>query len=249
LTAHEQPANAASTDADGGVREPAKVRRGIPDATVARLPVYLRALHSLAEAGTSTIASDALAAAAGVNSAKVRKDLSYLGSYGTRGVGYDVTYLIHQISRELGLTQRWAVAIVGVGNLGHALARYGGFATRGFRVAALIDADRSRVGERVDGVAVSHLDDLAQVVRESGVSIGVIATPAGAAQDVCDRLVAAGVTSILNFAPTVLSVPPGVDLRKVDLSIELQILSFHEQRKASAVAAFDLRDTRDTVSS
>jgi redox-sensing transcriptional repressor len=214
-----------------------KPRRGIPDATVARLPVYLRALHSLAESGTSTISSDALAAAAGVNSAKVRKDLSYLGSYGTRGVGYDVTYLVHQISRELGLTQRWAVAIVGIGNLGHALAKYGGFATRGFRVAALIDADRSRVGEWVNGVAVSHVDDMARVVREGEVSIAVIATPAGVAQDVCDRLVAAGVTSILNFAPTVLTVPAGVDLRKVDLSIELQILSFHEQRKASEVIA------------
>src|SRR5437868_1291933 len=113
----------------------ARPRRDIPDATVARLPVYLRALHSLSESGTSTISSDALATAAGVNSAKVRKDLSYLGSYGTRGVGYDVAYLVHQISRELGLTQRWAVAIVGIGNLGHALARYGGFGTRGFRVA------------------------------------------------------------------------------------------------------------------
>jgi redox-sensing transcriptional repressor len=232
----QQPAKAATpavADASAAAPATAKPRRGIPDATVARLPVYLRALHSLAESGTSTISSDALATAAGVNSAQVRKDLSYLGSYGTRGVGYDVTYLVHQISRELGLTQRWAVAIVGIGNLGHALAKYGGFATRGFRIAALIDADRSRVGEWVNGVAVSHVDDMAQVVRESEVSIGVIATPAGVAQDVCDRLVAAGVTSILNFAPTVLNVPAGVDLRKVDLSIELQILSFHEQRKAS----------------
>jgi redox-sensing transcriptional repressor len=223
--------------ADKVVTAAPKVRRGIPDATVARLPLYLRALHSVAEAGTATLSSDALATAAGVNSAKVRKDLSYLGSYGTRGVGYDVAYLVHQISRELGLTQRWAVAIVGIGNLGHALARYGGFATRGFRVAALLDADPSRVGEWVDGVAVSHVDDMVDVVREREVSIGVIATPAGVAQDVCDRLVAAGVTSILNFAPTVLSVPPGVDLRKVDLSIELQILSFHEQRKSGRTSA------------
>ncbi len=209
---------------------------GIPDATVARLPLYLRALHGLAEAGRTTVSSDALAAAAGVNSAKVRKDLSHLGSYGTRGVGYDVQYLLYQISRELGLTQDWAVAIVGIGNLGQALANYGGFATRGFRVAALLDADRSRVGEPIVGLTVRHIDDLSEVVQAESVSIGVIATPDTAAQDVCDRLVAAGVTSILNFAPALLSVRAGVDVRKVDLSIELQILAFHEQRKAALTA-------------
>ena len=211
-------------------------RGGIPEAAVARLPVYLRALHALAENGTTTISSEELAAAAGVNSAKVRKDLSYLGSYGTRGVGYDVDYLVYQISRELGLTQRWAVVIIGVGHLGHALANYAGFASRGFRVAALLDADPARVGDDVGGVPVSHVSELDDVVRREQVSIGVIATPANAAQDVCNRLVAAGVTSILNFAPVVLTVPSGVDVRKVDLSIELQILSFHEQRKNGVAA-------------
>jgi redox-sensing transcriptional repressor len=210
-----------------------KGTRGIPEATVARLPVYLRALAGLAESGEETVSSDSLALAAGVNSAKVRKDLSHLGSYGTRGVGYDVQYLVHQISRELGLTQDWAVVIVGVGNLGHALANYGGFAERGFRIAALLDTDRRRVGEELAGITVRHLDDLDEIVRSSSASIGVIATPAHAAQEVTDRLVKAGVTSILNFAPVVLNVPEGVDLRKVDLSIELQILSFHEQRKAA----------------
>ena len=200
---------------------------------MARLPVYLRALVGLAESAAATVSSDALAVASGVNSAKVRKDLSHLGSYGTRGVGYDVQFLIYQISRELGLTQDWSVAIIGLGNLGHALANYGGFAQRGFRVAALVDTDHRRVGGEVAGVVISHLDDLDRIVVEHGVSIGVIATPAHAAQDVCDRLVAAGVTSILNFAPVVLAVPDGVDLRKVDLSIELQILSFHEQRKSA----------------
>jgi redox-sensing transcriptional repressor len=179
-----------------------------------------------------TVSSEELAAAAGVNSAKLRKDFSYLGSYGTRGVGYDVEYLVYQISRELGLTQDWPVVIVGIGNLGAALANYGGFASRGFRVAALIDADPALTGRTVAGIAVRHTDDLEKIVEDNGVSIGVIATPAGAAQQVCERLVAAGVTSILNFAPTVLSVPDGVDVRKVDLSIELQILAFHEQRKA-----------------
>jgi redox-sensing transcriptional repressor len=211
--------------------------RGVPEATVARLPLYLRALAMLADRGVATVSSDELAESAGVNSAKLRKDLSYLGSYGTRGVGYEVEYLRHQISREVGLTQDWPVVIVGIGNLGQALANYAGFASRGFRVVGLVDADPTRSGEVVAGLVVRHADDLEQVVREHRVAIGVIATPAGAAQHVCDRLVAAGVTSILNFAPTLLQVPDGVDLRKVDLSIELQILAYHEQRKNGAPLA------------
>jgi redox-sensing transcriptional repressor len=148
-------------------------------------------------------------------------------------VGYDVAYLIHQIRRELGLTQHWAIAIAGVGNLGHALANYRGFAERGFRVAALVDVDRAKIGERIAGTAVSHLDDLPELVRAHDVAIGVLATPALAAQEVADRMVEAGIRSILNFAPAVISVPPGVSVRKVDLAIELQILAYYEQRKAT----------------
>ncbi|MCX2968927.1 MULTISPECIES: redox-sensing transcriptional repressor Rex [Streptomyces] len=225
--------------ATGRNHRPATRSRGIPEATVARLPLYLRALTALSERSVPTVSSEELAAAAGVNSAKLRKDFSYLGSYGTRGVGYDVEYLVYQISRELGLTQDWPVVIVGIGNLGAALANYGGFASRGFRVASLIDADPAMTGKPVAGIEVRHSDELERIVDDNGVSIGVIATPAGAAQQVCDRLVAAGVTSILNFAPTVLSVPEGVDVRKVDLSIELQILAFHEQRKAGELEGVD----------
>ncbi|BCJ53865.1 redox-sensing transcriptional repressor Rex [Actinoplanes sp. NBRC 14428] len=208
----------------------------LPEATIARLPEYLRALHNLAETGADTVSSEGLAAAAGVNSAKLRKDLSHLGSYGTRGVGYDVALLIDQIEYILGLDQRRAVALVGVGNLGHALAGYDGFASRGFRIVALFDADPERVGKPINGLLVRHIDELGRAVVEEGITIGVIATPAGAAQGVADELVTAGVTSILNFAPCVLSVPAGVDVRKVDLAIELQILSFHEHRKASLTA-------------
>jgi redox-sensing transcriptional repressor len=207
----------------------------LPEATIARLPEYLRALHNLEE-GSDTIASEALAAAAGVNSAKLRKDLSHLGSYGTRGVGYDVALLIDQIEYILGLDQHRAVCLVGVGNLGHALAGYDGFASRGFRIVALFDADPARVGEELNGLTVRHIDELGAVAEQESIAIGVIATPAGAAQTVADDLVAAGVTSILNFAPCVLTVPAGVDVRKVDLAIELQILSFHEHRKASLTA-------------
>lgn len=210
------------------------LRRGIPEATVARLPLYLRALTTLAERRTTTVSSEELAGAAGVNSAKLRKDLSHLGSYGVRGVGYDVEYLLYQIARELGLTQDWPVAIVGVGNLGHALAGYAGFATRGFAVVALFDTDPAVIGDVVAGVRVRALDELEALAAEQSIAIGVVATPAGPAQTVCDRLVAAGVRSVLNFAPCVLQVPDDVDVRKVDLSTELQILAFHEQRKSLA---------------
>ncbi|MGH2679327.1 MAG: redox-sensing transcriptional repressor Rex [Actinomycetota bacterium] len=207
--------------------------RSIPEATVGRLPRYLQALAGMAADGTAVASSEELAVASGVTSAKVRKDLSHLGSYGTRGVGYDVAYLIHQIRRELGLTQDWGIAIAGIGNLGHALANYKGFGDRGFRVAALVDVDPARVGERVAELEVVHIDDLPELVRERRIAIGVIATPATAVQDVGDRMVAAGIRSILNFAPAPLAAPPGVSVRSVDLAVELQILAYYEQRKAA----------------
>lgn len=199
----------------------------------------------MAAEGASTISSGDLAEAAGVNSAKVRKDLSYLGSYGTRGVGYDVPYLIHQVRRELGLTQHWPVLIAGVGNLGHALADYRGFAQRGFQVVALVDVASDKVNDRVGGLRVEHIDDLAEIVRREDVAIGVICTPAAAAQEVADRMVAAGIRSILNFAPAVITVPDEVSVRKVDLSIELQILAYYEQRKAALEAVKGGQATMD----
>jgi redox-sensing transcriptional repressor len=216
-------------------REPAsgaRTRR-IPEATVARLPLYLRILSELADDGVDSLSSDDLAGHAGMNAAKVRKDLSYLGSYGTRGVGYEVAYLVYQIRRELGLTHDWPIVIVGAGNLGQALANYGGFAERGFVVAGVVDIDHAKVGSVVGGVRVRHADDLDQIVHAKNLSIGIIATPGAAAQDAADRLVRAGITSILNFAPSVLSVPRGVTVRKVDLASELQILSYYEQRRAT----------------
>ncbi|MCB0998349.1 MAG: redox-sensing transcriptional repressor Rex [Acidimicrobiales bacterium] len=209
-------------------------RRRIPEATVARLPVYLRILAEQADEQVESISSDRLAELAGVNAAKVRKDLSYLGSYGTRGVGYEVPYLVYQIRRELGLTHDWPVVIVGAGNLGQALAGYGGFGERGFPVAGIVDVDPAKVGTVLGGVRVRHIDELSQIVQSKRVNIGVIATPTASAQDAAERLVRAGVTSILNFAPVVLSVPRSIEVRKVDLAVELQILSYHEQRRASA---------------
>lgn len=211
--------------ADAGVRS-------IPEAAVGRLAVYLRVLSELADRGVRTVASDELSSAAGVNSAKLRKDLSYIGSYGTRGVGYEVGVLIEEIERTLGLTRQHRVAVVGIGNLGHALANYGGFPGRGFPVAALFDVDEDLIGIQVGGISVDHVDDIPVVCARQDVSIGVICTPAVGAQVACDRLVSAGVRCILNFAPVVLQVPDGVQVRKVDLAIEMQILSFHVARRA-----------------
>lgn len=216
---------------------PANSRRRIPEATVARLPVYHRNLSQLRESEVATVSSEQLADLAGVNAAKVRKDLSYLGSYGTRGVGYEVEYLLFQMDRELGLADEVGVVIVGLGNLGQALANYAGFGARGFPVAALVDNSEAKVGTVVHGHDVRHLRELDQLVQRYNIGIGVIATPADAAQDVVDRLVHAGVRSILNFAPMLVSVPDDVTLRKVDLALELQILGFYNHRETVDVAA------------
>ena len=199
----------------------------IPEATVERLPLYYRALAELERFKAPTVSSGVLAELTGVNAAKVRKDLSYLGTYGTRGVGYDVENLVHQIARELGLTQDWPVVIVGIGNLGSALASYSGFSARGFRISALLDADPAKAGKVVGQLAIRPTSDLAAIVKSDSVAIGIIATPGSAAQAVADQLVACGIRSILNFSPSVLVVPPGVTIRRVDLAVELQILSFH----------------------
>jgi redox-sensing transcriptional repressor len=210
--------------------------RTIPEATVARLAVYLRVLSGLADDGRSTVSSGELAAAAGVNPAGLRKDLSHLGPCGVRGVGYEVGTLRDRIAGVLGVERSRACVLVGIGNLGSALADYAGFGSRGFEFVGLFDASPGRVGQRIGGHAVRPLDELEQVVAAAGASIGVITTPAEVAQSVCDRLAAAGVRSILNFAPVTLTAPEGVDVRKVDLSVELQVLAFvGQQRNGPAV--------------
>ncbi len=202
--------------------------RRIPEATVARLPLYQRVLTEMAQLRTPTVSSEGLAEAAGVNAAKVRKDLSFLGSYGTRGAGYDVDFLLSQIGRELGLDRDWPVVIVGVGNLGRALANSQGFSSGGFRVAALVDSDAGKVGQLIGGVPVSRMEDLPLLVAERRLAIAVITTPAVVAQEVAQALVSGGITSILNFAPAVLNVPEHVRVRQVDLSIELRVMSFYQ---------------------
>ena len=195
-------------------------------ATVSRLPRYLRLLEELDGQG-ETVSSDALAYAAGVNAANVRRDLSDLGFQGTRGVGYSVPALRDRIRRELGIENRRRVAIVGAGNLGTALARYSGLAKRGFDVVAVYDIDPDRIGEKVGDVTIADLAAMPSDVRGREFDMAILAVPAAAAQSVADALIAAGLASILNFAPARVSVPDGVAIRQVDLSTELQILSYY----------------------
>lgn len=217
-----------------GGPEPRAARPGLPPATVERLALYLGVLNTLDERGVATISSGGLAAAAGVNSAQLRKDLSHLGSYGTRGVGYDVRYLRFQIHQNIGTNEPWSVIIVGVGNLGRALVNHSGFSSRGFRVVALFDADPAVVGRTVEGHVIRSMDHLADAVTDPRVTIGVIATPAQAAQEVARQLVEAGVGCLLNFAAAGLDLPPEVTVRRVDLGSELQILAYHRQRSLAA---------------
>ena len=202
----------------------------VSEATVGRLPAYLRSLVELAADDVASVASGRLAELVGVNPATLRRDLSSLGITGTRGVGYDVKYLLFEISVVLGVNQEWSVAVVGAGNLGRALANYQGLASRGFPVKVLFDVDESLVGTKIAGLTVQHVDRLTQLTTELGITVGVIATSVEAAQSVADQLVASGVTSILNFTADSLTVPPHVVVRRVDLATELQILSFYQQR-------------------
>lgn len=227
---------------------PDSPRRRIPEAALGRLPIYLRILTDLVNDNVSQVSSEQLAELAAVNAAKVRKDLSYLGTYGTRGVGYEVQFLTYQIQRELGLNQSWPVIIVGAGNLGQALANFTGISERGFHVVGVVDKDESKIGQVVGGVRVRHVQELQQIAQSKAVSIGIIATPAQHAQEAADELVRSGIGSIMNFAPTVISVPRGVHVRKVDLALELQILSYYEQTRNNGLRAVATGEQSDSVS-
>lgn len=231
----ERPGTDAARDA--------RARR-IPEATVVRLPLYQRILSEMLHAGITTVSSEELAARAGVKAAKVRKDFSLFGSFGTRGTGYDAGFLAAQIERALGADHDWPVVIVGAGNLGRALANSDGFSSHGFRVTALFDVDPAIVGSRIGTIVVRDFDELGQFAAGPAgpPAIGVVATPAPAAQAVADALVAAGTASILNFAPRVLTVPPRVLVRYVELSVELRVLSFLLVRREATAREAETRE-------
>ena len=207
-------------------RRPGSSDRPLPEPTVARLPVYLRIAEECVRQGGSTISSEELARLAGVNAAKVRKDLSLLGSLGTRGTGYDAAQLVGAIDGLLGAEFEWPVVIAGVGKLGRALINARGFLTGSYRLVGLFDADPGVIGEQVGDHTVMTYEQLAATI-DLAPAIGVITTPAFAAQEAATQLVALGARSLLNFAPHILEVPSDVRVRYVDLSIELQILSYH----------------------
>lgn len=229
-------ASSRTDDSSASAADDLPLTMGLSPTTASRLPVYLRELELLSQAGVETISSVALAEVVGVTPSQLRKDLSHLGSYGTRGVGYHIALLQAQIGRELGTAREWPIVIIGVGNLGRALAGYAGFSSRGFRIAALVDPDPAVIGTAVHGVEVSDLAELEAVIARTRATIAVLATPPAAAQGVVDRVVNQGVTSILTFAATVLAVPDSVIVRKVDLGQELQILAYYEQRKSEEAA-------------
>lgn len=199
----------------------------IPDIVIGRLPIYLRALNHLAESGKTNTSSHELGRRLGISSAQIRKDLSHFGEFGKQGTGYNINYLLDQLRKILHLDQEWGVAIVGAGFLGHALAQYQGFKHRGFKMKWVFDKDASRVGENVNGIEVLHIDQLEEVIQREKVQMAIIAVPTSAAQEVADRLVQAGVRSLLNYAPINLNVPEDVQIQYSDPVVQMQHMSFY----------------------
>ena len=203
----------------------------LSDATIIRIPLYLRALQELKEQDGYIISSSDLANLVGVQPAQLRKDLSYLGEFGTRGVGYDISHLKNQLSNRIGLTKRWSIALIGVGRLGQALIRYQEFKKHDLDIRAVFDNDSSKIGKKIENKYILDISEIKDVVKSEGIQIGIITTPADSAQLAAKLLVDAGIKAILNFASTSVDVPDDVQVRHVDLSVELQILIFKLMRE------------------
>jgi len=199
----------------------------IPDATIGRLSLYSRYLIEAYEKGVTTVSSQSIADATGVTPAQVRKDLAYFGEFGTRGVGYNSKELYMHIMKILGLDKRWPVAIIGAGNLGRALSQYKGFHERGFDISCIFDNDPKKIGKKLSNINIYHLDVLEEKVKEFKIELGIIAVPAQAAQEVADKLAKAGIRGIMNFAPINITVPDNIVLRRVDLSAQLEYLTYY----------------------
>ncbi len=202
----------------------------IPEMTIRRLSVYTRCLQQLEEDGVKTVSSQELAERFNFNSAQVRKDLAYFGEFGVRGIGYYVAGLRAELEKILGLDREWPVALVGFGNLGSALFRYRGFALQGFKIVVIFDDDPAKVGRAYNAVPIVSTRDMGREVRSRNVQIAIVAVPTESAQAVTDELVAGGIKAVLNFAPARVRVPRDVRLKNVDLSIELETLSFYLAR-------------------
>jgi redox-sensing transcriptional repressor len=206
---------------------PPKNKVEVPDIVVSRLPLYLRALNFLAEEGVETISSAELAQRLGISSAQIRKDLSFFGEFGKQGTGYNVEFLRKKIKEILNLTKIWDVALVGAGDLGHALVHYGGFLGQGFRISLVFDNNPQKIGQEIAGLTIQPASRMKELIRQHGIQIAIIAVPASAAQKVTDELVAAGVRAILNYAPITLKVPPGVHVQYIDPVTRLQHMTYY----------------------
>ena len=199
----------------------------IPDIIIGRLPIYLRALQRMSVQGMKTTSSQELGDYVGISAAQIRKDISQFGEFGKQGTGYSIPFLTDKLREILKVNRVWDVVIVGLGDMGHALARYGGFGERGFRVVLLFDSDPAKIGQKVDNFVIEDASQLVERVRACGIKLAMIAVPAAEAQGVADRLVQAGVKAILNYAPTVLSVPNSVHVQHIDPATHLQRMTFY----------------------
>jgi redox-sensing transcriptional repressor len=202
-------------------------RSDIPDIVIGRLPIYLRALVRLQAEEREITSSHELGERLGISSAQIRKDLSHFGEFGKQGTGYAVDTLANELQRILNVDREWQVALVGVGDLGRAIAHYGGFTQRGFRITQLFDSDPTKVGKRVGKLIIRDMAEMADVLREENIRVAMIATPADHAQDVADKLMDAGVRAILNYAPIIISVRKGVRVEYIDPGIHLQRMAYY----------------------
>lgn len=199
----------------------------VPDIIVSRLPVYLRALQRMAENGVSTTSSQELGDSVGISAAQIRKDLSQFGEFGKQGTGYHIPFLIERLCQILKVDRSWDVAVVGMGELGRAIARYQGFANRGFRVQLCFDSESAKIGQKVGDIMVRDVKNIVKDIRNAGVKVAMLCVPAAAAQEVTDQLIEAGVQGILNYAPVSLVVPNSVKVQYIDPAIGLQRITYY----------------------
>lgn len=202
-----------------------------PDVVIRRLPLYARSLRYLLQEEVRSVSSQELGERINVTAAQIRKDLSYFGEFGKQGIGYDVEKLLHQIERILGLNQEWPVALIGIGHLGEAIARYEGFRRQGIRIAALFDSDTNKIGSDINGLTVMNDEQIDRVLREQAIKLAIIAVPASRAQEVADMLVTAGVRAVLNYAPVVIQVPEHVWVRHIDPVAVLHSMTYYLARE------------------
>lgn len=202
-------------------------KQAIPDIVIGRLPLYLRALQHMASEGRQVTSSQELGERLGISAAQIRKDLSQFGEFGKQGTGYHIDYLVDQLREILNVNRDWNIAVVGAGDIGSAVARYKGFANRGFCVRMIFDNDPEKVGTKIGDFVVQDMANLSQAVREAGIQVAMIAVPASHAQEVADRLVEAGVKAILNYAPLSINVPPGVYVQYIDPAVHLQRMTYY----------------------